>query len=225
MTRHIFSSLILSAAAVACLMTPAQADVLSVPAPHTGAVLIEASAAQTSDQMGMGAQKFIGNMGDQAIGFLSNAGMSMTQKEGEFRKLLRSSFDMRTIGRFALGRYWNVATADQQREYQTLFEDMIVNVYSARFNDYKGQKFEARSFRREGDKDTLVTSYILPTSGQPVQVDWRVRYKDGAYKIVDVIVEGVSMAMTQRSDFASVIQSGGGSLQTLLSHLRERNRT
>lgn len=224
MTQMKIASLMMTGAAVLCLYTasPVLADVIPMPAQSTPILLAEVNAAQNNDQMGKGAQDFIDSMGSRAIGFLSNASLSMPQKEGEFRKLLRSSFDMRTIGRFALGRYWSVATPDQQQEYQKLFEDMIVDVYSTRFNDYKGQKFDASAFRRDGDKDTVVTSHIIPASGQNIQVDWRVRYKDGAYKIVDVIVEGVSMSMTQRADFSSVIQSGGGSVQALLTHLRNR---
>src|SRR5690606_5730149 len=111
-------------------------------------------------------------------------------------------------------------TDAQRKEYMTLFRQMVVNVYSARFGEYKGQKFETRSFRALDDKDTLVTSFIVPLDGPEIQVDWRVRYKDGRYRIVDVIVEGVSMSVTQRSDFAAVIQRGGGDVQVLLAHLR-----
>lgn len=170
-----------------------------------------------------GAQAFISNMAEKAISFLGNGSYSQTQKEGEFRKLLKNSFDMKTIGRFALGRYWGTATPQQQQEYMKLFEEMVVDVYAARFNEYQGQKLEVSGARPDGDKDTLVTSYIVaPTGGDKFKVDWRVRNKGGSYKVVDVIIEGVSMSLTQRSDFASVIQRGGGDMQALLVHLRGR---
>ena len=72
-----------------------------------------------------------------------------------------------------------------------------------------------------GKNDVLVTSYIVPDAGSKVQVDWRVRNKNGSYQIIDVIIEGVSMTMTQRSDFSSVIQRGGGDFEVLLAHLRK----
>ena len=169
---------------------------------------------------GSGAQSFIDNMAGRAIEFLGNPGMSDEAKRQQFDKLLRDSFDMETIGRFALGRYWSQATEAQRREYMTLFRKMVLNVYAGRFSDYDGQKFETRSARQEGEKDTLVTSFIVPASGPEIQVDWRVRYKDGRYRIVDVIVEGVSMSVTQRSDFAAVIQRGGGNVSVLIDHLR-----
>lgn len=172
--------------------------------------------------VGPGAQKFIEGMASRALDFLGNATMSQDQKKDHFRKLLLDSFDLETIGRFTLGRYWRTSTPAQQQEYQKLFRNMVVEVYATRFGEYKGQKFEARSFRVDNDSDTIVTSFIIPDSGPEVQVDWRVRYKNGRYQIVDVIVEGVSMSVTQRSDFSSVIQRGGGDVQVLLTYLKNQ---
>lgn len=168
-----------------------------------------------------GAKQFIVKMGDRGINFLGDESKSQEAKKAEFTQLLDDSFDMSTIGRFVLGTHWKSATPAQQKEYQKLFRKMIINVYSKRFSDYKGQKFDVRSAKTEG-KDTTVTSYIVPDSGPEVRVDWRVRNKGGSYKVVDIIVEGVSMAMTQRSDFASVIQRGGGNIESLLEHLRKQ---
>ncbi len=169
---------------------------------------------------GGGAEKFIGDMATRGLKFLADPNLSHEQKISSFRTLLNDSFDLETIGRFVLGRYWKTSTEAQRQEYLTLFRKMVVEVYAKRFGDYKGQKFETRGARADGDKDTIVTSYIIPGSGPEVQVDWRVRYKNGKYKIVDVIVEGVSMSVTQRSDFAAVIQRGGGDVSVLLAHLR-----
>lgn len=167
-----------------------------------------------------GSKAFISKMAGNAIGFLGNTSLTQEKKEAEFRKLLQNSFDMKTIAKFSLGRYWRAATPAQQQEYLKLFENMVVEIYSRRFNEYDGQDLEVRNVRAEGDADSIVTSYITG-NGPEVQVDWRVRYKNGQYKIVDVIVEGVSMALTQRSDFSSVIQRGGGEMEVLLAHLRK----
>ena len=167
-------------------------------------------------------QKFIDGVAKTAIGFLGNESVSHEQRQAEFRKLLRNSFDMPTIGRFALGANWKAATPAQQAEYQKLFEAMVVEVYSNRFSEYDNQVLEVVSAAPEGKADVMVTSYIVPAGGgEKFRIDWRVRNKGGSYKIVDVVVEGVSMALTQRSDFASVIQRGGGSIDVLLEHLRK----
>ena len=179
------------------------------------------AAASQSNAAAEGAFKFVQSTAEKGLKFLSNPGADVSEKRAEFRKLLDSSFDLDTIGRFALGTYWKGATPAQQKEYQALFRKMVVDVYTARFNDYKGQKFEAKGFRSIGQNDTLVNSFIVPTDGgQPIAVDWRVRNKNGSYKIVDVLVAGVSMSVTQRSDFASVIQRGGGNVDVLINHLK-----
>lgn len=168
------------------------------------------------------ARSFVEKMAQDGIGFLGNAEMTQAKKEAEFKKLLQKSFDMATIGRFALGQYWNSAGAAQRTEYQKLFEAMIIRVYSARFSEYNGEQLNVTGARAEG-KDTVVSSVIVPRgSGSRVRVDWRVRERNGAFKVVDVIIEGVSMAMTQRSDFSSVIQRGGGDVQVLIDHLKKR---
>lgn len=172
-----------------------------------------------------GAQDFIADMAERGIGFLGNAALDRAGKQAKFRQLLEDSFDMKTIGRFVVGRYWRQMSPAQQQEYQELFRNKIVETYSARFSEYTGQKFETRSARPDQNSgDVIVTSFIVPKQGPEVKVDWRVRNRDGVYKVVDVIVEGVSMSLTQRSDFASVIQRGGGNVEVLLNHLRSGAR-
>ncbi len=169
-----------------------------------------------------GAQSFVEALTKKGIGFLQDPNLTKEQRKAEFKSLLRTSFDMKTIGRFTLGRYWKTASKAQQDEYIKLFEHSIVESYARRFEEYKGQAVQVKDARAEGEKDTIVTSFIVsPTGGPDVEVDWRVRKTGNGFKVVDVIVEGVSMAVTQRSDFASVIQRGGGNLEVLLDHLRQ----
>lgn len=208
------------AVALAVAIPQAHAEMGSAGTPAEPRLLVDAA---DKAKMESGARDFVDQMGKKAISFLGNAEYSQDEKEAEFRRLLRNSFDMKTIGRFALGRYWSVATPEQQKEYLKLFENMVVDVYAARFNEYKGQTLDMAGARPDGEKDTVVTSYIVaPGGSQKIQVDWRVRKRDSEYKIVDVIIEGVSMSLTQRSDYASVIQRGGGDVVALLEHLRAK---
>lgn len=179
--------------------------------------------AEASDPKVQASLEFVKSTAEKGLTFLSDPQSTQDQKKSEFKKLLNSSFDLQTIARFALGRYWNQATPAQQKEYSELFRKMVVEVYANRFGDYKGQSFDVKSARSISDKDTMVTSLIVPTDGsENIQVDWRVRNKDGAYKIVDVLVTGVSMSVTQRSEFASVIQRGGGKVDVLIQYLKEK---
>jgi phospholipid transport system substrate-binding protein len=172
----------------------------------------------------LGAEKFISSMAQRGIDFLSNGQQTQAQKTESFRRLLEENYDMETIGRYTLGKYWRVATPQQQAEFQKLFKSYVVGMYSQRFSDYRGQKFQIAGSHPDGDSDdTIVNSTILPADGgQAVQVDWRVRNANGRYRVVDVIVAGVSMSLTQRSDFSSVIQQGGGDVQALIDSLKQK---
>lgn len=217
MNKLLKKSVLLGAASVVMLPANAQAvssfDTVSPTYAHYHLV--------SNDAHGQKAKEFIDEMGVRAISFLSDSRLSQSQKEQKFRQLLKTSFDMSTIARFAMGRYWRTASKSQQTEYKKLFEDMVVDVYASRFGEYKGEKFDVGSFRADGKRDFLVNSSIVPNSGSKIKVDWRVRNKNGQYKIIDVIIEGVSMSLTQRSDFSSVIQRGGGDVEVLLEHLRK----
>lgn len=188
--------------------------------PASSAMVLIGNTAQPAQK---GAEGFVANMAKRALDFLSNTQQTQAQKTESFRRLLEENFDMETIGRFTLGRYWKTATPQQQVEYQKLFKKRVVEIYSDRFSEYKGQQFEITGSRPDGDNDTIVSSKILPAGGgQTVLVEWRVRNKGGNYRVVDVIVEGVSMSVTQRSDFSGVIQQGGGDIQVLLDNLKAR---
>jgi phospholipid transport system substrate-binding protein len=163
---------------------------------------------------------FIQNIADRGIGFLSNPDLTHEQRKAEFKKLLQDSFDMKAIGRFSLGSYWRTATDSEKKQYLSLFEKMIIEVYSRRFGDYKGEGFKVLSARGDGNSDAIVSSQIISDKGQKIALDWRVRNKDGKYKVIDISVEGVSMATTQRSEFSSIIQRGGGNIQVLIDHLK-----
>jgi phospholipid transport system substrate-binding protein len=188
--------------------------------PHQNNVTLVRHVADSSSIV-IGARSFIDRVAGRGIGFLSDPKMTRDQQRAAFRGLLRDSFDLPTIGRFALGPYWRVATAQQRTDYQRLFEAMVIEVYAQRFSTYNGQQLKIDDAKQVNDTDAIVTSYILPKDGgERIKLEWRVRYNDGSYRIVDVIVEGVSMSVTQRSDFSSVIQRGGGDMSVLLDYLR-----
>jgi len=167
------------------------------------------------------ATAFVKTMVDNGLNFLSNPKLSKKQKASKFHSLLNQNFDLDAIGKFAVGRYWRKMTAKQQAEYLSVFKSMLVGVYAARFDEYQGQTVELLNTVVLSKKDTLVKSRIItPKGGPEVPVDWRVRHKNGTYKIIDVMVAGVSMSVTQRSDFSSVIQRGGGDVSVLIDHLK-----
>jgi len=166
---------------------------------------------------GKTAENFIIKLGNDAISSLQKTNGDNIARRAEFKRLLTKNFDMSSIARFSMGRYWTIATEAEKKRYTQLFRDMVINVYSQRFAEYKDQKFEVINSKPAGRRDFIVNT-LIKGNGQPIKVDWRVR--NG--KVIDVIVEGVSMSVTQRNDFASIIQRNGGQVASLIAHLEEQ---
>ena len=166
------------------------------------------------------AAQFINQLGNQAIDTLRATNLTLDQREARFRGLLSQGFDLRFIGRFVLGRYWRGATPDQQNDYIALYGEYLLQIYAARLGGYSGETLTVIGARRANDKDIVVSTRLDRPSGFSIAADWRVRVIDGRYRIIDIAVEGVSMAFTQRSEFASVVKRDG--IDGLLAVLRAR---
>lgn len=172
------------------------------------------------------AGKFIQDLGDRAISIIANKNLTPNQRSDEFKGILTDSFDLMTIGRFVIGRSWNQATSAQQEEYMRLFKDLVVKSYGDRLSLYTGEGFKVTGVRPESEKDVLVTSDIThPDGSQPTEVDWRVRKREGKLGVIDVMVEGVSLSVTQRQEYAAVLQRNGGQIDGLLSVMRQQLQT
>ena len=171
------------------------------------------------------AKTFIRALANEAIQLMGRKDLPQPERIQKFRELFTRGFDVEAIGRFVLGRYWRDATDAEQREYLKLFEDLILATYAGRFSEYSGETLTVLDAKADEDRFTLVTSQINRTGGSPpIRLDWRVAEGKGGFKIVDVIVEAVSMSVTQRSEFASVIQRGGGKIGGLLAALRDKTK-
>ncbi len=145
-----------------------------------------------------------------------------TIRLARFRELFHSDFDCPGIARFVLGRYWRDASPEERQEFVKLFEDYVVFVYTARLSNFGGETLKVRGSRSDGDGVIVSTDVASPGSPSPLRMDWRLVSDNGHYKINDIIVEGVSMAVTQRSEFASVVQRSGGQVRGLIAMLREK---
>jgi phospholipid transport system substrate-binding protein len=171
------------------------------------------------------AQTFVRNLADKAISQLTSPTMSQGERETAFRKLLHEHFDAPAMGRSALGRYWRIATPGEQAEYMDLFEDLIVATYAARFRDYGGENLDILGASKPagGDDNTvMVQSQISRNVAKPIRLDWRVQQPSSDPKIVDVVIEGVSMIQTQRSEFTSVVVRNGNKVAGLINELRAK---
>jgi phospholipid transport system substrate-binding protein len=181
---------------------------------------VPAAASSPGDADGQ-ATAFMNHLWKRAIEVL-NKDTPVAERQVRFRALFHDDFDCPGIARFVLGRYWRTASSEEQKQFLKLFEDYVVFVYTARLSDFGGEQLKVSGSRADADSVIVSTDVITPGAPQPLKLDWRLVSDDGAYKITDVIVEGVSMAVTQRSEFASVIQRHGGQVQGLLDLMRQK---
>ena len=189
--------------------------------------LIIAVAPAHADQHLTRSSEFIQSLADRAITTLTTEGQSKEMRRDQFRDLFREGFAINGIARFVLGRYWRRASEDDRTEYLVLFEDVIVNTWADRFSSYSGEEFTVQNAvdapsAHEAENVAIVRSLFFSDPQTPIRIDWRVASRGDIYKITDVMVEGISMANTQRDEFASVIRSNNGQINGLLEILRKK---
>ena len=187
----------------------------------TAAVVVAPSAAATGNAS-PAAFSFIQELGNDAIKRLTEPAIPQSEREARFRRLLVDRFDMAAISKSVLGRYWRSTNEAQRIEFQQALVDFIVGSYSVRFSEYLGEGVKVTGSRAEDDGTILVQSKIDMPSSEDIRVDWRLRSSGGNFAVVDVIVEGVSMDVTQRSQFTRIIQDRGG-INGLIEALRTKN--
>ena len=171
------------------------------------------------------AGEFIMALADKAITGLTDFNVPLSERSTRFRVLLNEGFDVQHIGRFVLGRFWRTASEAERAEYLQLFEDFIVHSYATRFREYAGENLKVMGTRSAPDGEAYVLTDLVRPSGPPVRVEWRLRRDSSGFKVVDVLVESVSMSITQRDDFSATIQRAGGKVEGLLAVLRDKVRT
>lgn len=155
------------------------------------------------------ASLLVRDLGAKAIDVLRYTDVSSAKRESRFRRLLDDGFDLPFIGRFVLGRYWRKATPGQRVAFQRAFGQYVVKTYASRLGHFAGETLKVLSERVAGRKDVLVFARIDRPRGPPIKISWRVRTTGKRYRVIDVMVEGISMAVTQRSEFTAYIRRNG----------------
>ena len=186
-------------------------------------LLVVASPAGAPDAVAADPSLFMSEMWKRAVEILGKKA-PQTERLVRFRELFQADFDGPGIARFVLGRYWRSASQEEQQEFLRLFEDYVVFVYGTRFSSLNGETLKIRG-SRAGENGVVVASEMISPGEAPVKIDWRLITDNGVFKINDVVIEGISMMVTQRSEFASVIQRHGGQISGLLSLMREKTKT
>ena len=164
---------------------------------------------------------FITELVEDAIKTLSDDSLSIRDKNQMIEKIATENVDIKALGMYTLGDLRKTLDAKTLEEYQDLFEKYFLKSLTSRLSDYSSQKFEVTGADQKSEKYTIVNSRISESSTQPeIKVDWRVYTKDPLKPLIrDLIVEGLSLARTQREEFASILNSNNNDIKVLFSKL------
>lgn len=168
---------------------------------------------------------FLRTLADEAVTVLSDDRLDQASRAEAFRQVLRRGFNIPAVSRFVLGRYWRQASAAEKTEFIQLFEDYMVTVYGRRLGKDSGKFLTITGQRADGIRGAIVRSNIKRPNGPAILLDWRLKRGVHGWQVVDIIAEGISLALAQRSEFATVIRTNGGKVSGLLTRLRKKTQT
>lgn len=172
----------------------------------------EAAAAQDLDK----ARRVVSEVAEVGVSEVLNSNLSQAEKIERFRSLFTTYFDIPSIGRFVLARSWRPASEQEQARFLDLFQEVNVFTWARRFGDYNGQQLTIGQAMPDGESGAIVDTSVEQGGGQqPIRVQWRLRERGDTFKVVDLVIEGVSMAITYRSEYGAVIASNGGQVSAL----------
>ena len=182
------------------------------------------SRAAEAEDFSKGAKEFIDSVTKEAISTLTGKDITKGERARLFRVFMKKHFSINGIAKFVVGRDLRNASEVEKTRYYKLFEDLMVATYSERFAKYSGEKLVIKNASMFGKKDVIVNTYMVKVGDEknPLKVDWRVRVKGEDFTIIDVMIEGISMIMTQKSEFSSFLRSNDGEFEKLLNELKKR---
>lgn len=197
------------------LLAAAAAAIASVGAP--GLLTTPALAQGTSPDAATG---FVNQMGQDLVAVV-NSTESDSVKRSRLGTIIDRVVDVPAVAKFCLGRFWRTATPAQQQQFTQLFNQVIIISIGGHLGDYKGVSFTVgRTFPTDGG--TAVRTVLNRPGNPPARVDWVLSNATGSPKIIDVLAEGTSLRLTQRSDYASFLANNGNSVPALLDALHKQ---
>lgn len=169
------------------------------------------------------AGEFLESMTHDVFGKLDDPSLSQSEKEQELRSVFRQNFDVPAISRFVLGKHWSKASTAQRQNFVDAFEDMNTRQFLAMVGKFSEEMFSIVKVQKNDAKPNLsmVSTKIAQPEGEPVSAVWRIQSNDGQYKILDIVVEGVSMVITLRNEYGAVVRTEG--VDGLIADMRERS--
>lgn len=169
------------------------------------------------------AVKLIENVTKEGIEQIINSNSSIEDKNKVFKKLFTENLDLDFIGKYVLGRYWRTASSEQRKEFIRLYKEFNVQTWSKRFDEFKGKEFKFKGTSSSNNVNQVFVDTNVPVNeGNPISVKWRVNNVNGKLKIIDIIIENVSLAQTARTEYTSYIAKSPKGIDGLLENLRSK---
>ena len=168
-------------------------------------------------------EEFVQSVVNKASLILARNDFTKQQKIEELKSIAKKSVDFRGIGYYSLGAHRKNLSDDKKKEYLDVFEKYFLKSFSSRLAEYTDPKIHVDSQKKLNEKYTMVSSVLMATQERPeVKIDWRIVTKNPDKPlIIDVVIEGVSLAKVQKEEFNSIIQSNDGDINSLLTSLKE----
>jgi len=169
------------------------------------------------------AVKLIETVTKEGIEQIINSNSSIEEKNKVFRKLFTENLDLDFIGKYVLGRYWRTSSAEQRKEFIRLYKEFNIQTWSKRFDEFKGREFKFNGSSPANNANQIFVDTSVPVDeGAPISVKWRVNNINGKLKIIDIIIENVSLAQTARTEYTSYIAKSPKGVEGLLDNLRSK---
>jgi len=167
-------------------------------------------------------EKFVQSVVDEASAVLTK-NFTKEQKIEKLRSIAKKSVDIKGIGFYSLGSHRKNLSDDQKKKYSKLFESYFLKSFASRLSEYTDPKINVTGSEKLNEKYTIISSVLVATDKRPeVMIDWRIYTKNPDKPIIrDLIIEGLSLARTQKEEFNSIIQSNDGNINVLFANLKE----
>lgn len=150
---------------------------------------------------------------------LVGSGKTAAQLQGSFKQILVRYADMPAVSGSVLGPPWRTATPQQQKQFVAAFQTYLARKYGAQFGDYKNAQIVVKGAKDGGKAGVLVNTQVMRPGKEPVAVDWQISDRSGSPRVVNLVIEGVSMLATERAEVGAMLDAGGGSLDKLIAKL------
>jgi phospholipid transport system substrate-binding protein len=149
--------------------------------------------------------------------------ISKEDKMNELKLIAKDTVDIRGIGLYTLGSFRKNLSENEKNEYSDLFENYFLKTFSSRLSEYTNPKIEVKDKKVLNKNYTIVNSVLVGTSERPeVKIDWRIYTKNAENPLIrDLIIEGLSLVRTQKEEFASILNSNNGDINSLFKVLKE----